>query len=97
MPIYEYQCSSCSKRHEIWQKISDQPKKICPDCSGPLHKLISMSSFQLKGGGWYSDGYSSVKSNDIKKIGGKNGSIEKNPTPKDGHSVSPSSSSQVPA
>lgn len=68
MPIYEYQCSSCSKHHEIWHKISDQPKKICPDCSGPLHKLISMSSFKLKGGGWYSDGYSSVKSNDDKGI-----------------------------
>jgi putative FmdB family regulatory protein len=69
MPIYEYQCSNCSKRHEIWQKISNQPKKVCPDCSGPLHKLISMSSFHLKGGGWYSDGYSSTKNENMKKIG----------------------------
>ncbi len=60
MPIYEYQCKKCRKIHEIWQKMSDKPAGKCPDCGGPLHKLISLSSFQLKGGGWYVDGYSSV-------------------------------------
>jgi len=59
MPIYEYQCNKCRKIHEIWQKMSDKPADKCPDCSGPLHKLVSLSSFQLKGGGWYVDGYSS--------------------------------------
>lgn len=73
MSSYEYQCSSCSKHHEIWQKISEKLQKTCPDCSGPLRKLISMSSFQLHGGGWYADGYSSVKSNERKKIGDDSG------------------------
>jgi len=57
MPIYEYQCLECKNIHEIWQKITEKPIMVCPDCGGPLHKLVSLSSFQLKGGGWYVDGY----------------------------------------
>jgi putative FmdB family regulatory protein len=58
MPIYEYECDSCKEIQEVCQSISDEPKTTCPKCSGSLRKLISMSSFQLKGSGWYSDGYS---------------------------------------
>jgi hypothetical protein len=39
--------------------MTESPLTVCPDCSGPVKKLMSRSSFQLKGGGWYSDGYSS--------------------------------------
>jgi len=66
MPIYEYECEECHEVLEVSQSISESPKTTCPACSGPLKKLISMSSFQLKGGGWYSDGYngpSNAKSN----------------------------------
>lgn len=61
MPIYEYQCKECRKIHEIWQKINEKPAERCPDCGGQLHKLVSLSSFQLKGGGWYADGYTNGK------------------------------------
>lgn len=57
MPLYEYECQVCSRVFEIWQKVSDDPKSTCPECSGPLRKLVSLSSFQLKGSGWYADGY----------------------------------------
>lgn len=60
MPIYEYQCESCEKVIEIWQGLSELPLTSCPSCEGQLKKIISMSSFQLKGGGWYADGYSST-------------------------------------
>lgn len=63
MPIYEYQCQACENIVEAWQNLSEKPLKVCPDCSGELKKLISMSSFQLKGGGWYADGYSDTKKN----------------------------------
>ncbi len=54
MPIYEYQCQSCGHQHEAIQKISDQPLIDCPACHQPsLSKLISSTSFQLKGTGWY--------------------------------------------
>ncbi len=61
MPVYEYECSTCQKVYEIQQKMSDDPLKNCPECDGAVKKLMSMSSFQLKGGGWYADGYSSSK------------------------------------
>ena len=58
MPIYEYECKACENVFEIQQRMADDPLKICPDCQGEVKKLVSVSSFQLKGGGWYSDGYS---------------------------------------
>ncbi len=58
MPIYEYECKACENVFEIQQRMIDDPLKICPDCQGEVKKLVSVSSFQLKGGGWYSDGYS---------------------------------------
>jgi putative FmdB family regulatory protein len=59
MPIYEYECSGCGKRFEIFQKISEEPLKECNDCGGRLNRLISMCSFQLKGTGWYVTDYKS--------------------------------------
>jgi len=57
MPIYEYGCDKCQKIHEVTQKISDAPLSQCPDCKGNLKKLISRTSFQLKGSGWYATDY----------------------------------------
>lgn len=59
MPVYEYECKACEKVFEVQQKMSDDPMKECPECKGPVNKIMSMNSFQLKGGGWYADGYSS--------------------------------------
>jgi putative FmdB family regulatory protein len=62
MPIYEYECQSCGHRFEEWQKMSDKPVTVCPKCKArKVEKLISHTSFQLKGGGWYSDLYASQK------------------------------------
>lgn len=60
MPVYEYECKTCEKVFEVQQKIADEPMKECPECHAPVTKLMSMSSFQLKGGGWYADGYAST-------------------------------------
>ena len=57
MPIYEYECTNCGKIDEVLQKFSDKPLKKCRHCSGKLHKLISQSSFHLKGTGWYVTDY----------------------------------------
>lgn len=58
MPIYEYQCDNCQQVTEAWQSLTEEPLTNCQSCAGPLKKLISMSSFHLKGSGWYADGYS---------------------------------------
>ena len=68
MPIYEYECPSCAKVFEVQQRISDDPLRKCPDCKGKVKKLVSASSFLLKGGGWYADGYSGTANGQ-----GKNG------------------------
>lgn len=58
MPIYEYECQDCGKQFEVFQGISEKPLKKCQYCHGKAKRLISQSSFALKGGGWYRDGYS---------------------------------------
>lgn len=57
MPIYEYQCESCGKYFEIFQKITDDPLTECKYCKGKLNKLISNCAFHLKGSGWYVTDY----------------------------------------
>lgn len=57
MPIYEYQCEKCGQVDEVFQKISEKPISRCRHCSGKVHKLVSQSSFHLKGSGWYVTDY----------------------------------------
>lgn len=57
MPIYEYECLNCGNKIEVMQKFNDRPLETCPQCSSRLHKLISHSSFILKGNGWYVTDY----------------------------------------
>jgi putative FmdB family regulatory protein len=56
MPIYEYECNKCGVL-EVNQRIVDSPLTRCPRCRGKVHKLISQSSFRLKGTGWYATDY----------------------------------------
>lgn len=56
MPIYEYQCQKCGT-FEATQRITDKPLAKCPTCKGKIKKLISNTSFQLKGTGWYVTDY----------------------------------------
>ena len=62
MPIYEYKCQKCEKEFEEFQKITDPPVSLCPFCNGPVDKLLSLSSFHLKGSGWYATDYGNRKS-----------------------------------
>ena len=63
MPIYEYDCRKCGP-FEVTQSLSEDPLSRCPECRSKVTKLISSSSFHLKGGGWYSDGYSAKSDSD---------------------------------
>jgi len=64
MPIYEYECSQCHQLSDALQKVNDPPPETCPHCGAQrtLSRLLSRTSFVLKGGGWYADLYSSNKS-----------------------------------
>lgn len=65
MPIYEYKCQKCDHVEEVLQKGTDPfyfEGRGCPNCGAmEMVRLMSLGSFHLKGGGWYSDGYSLKK------------------------------------
>lgn len=56
MPIYEYSCQKCGVI-EVTQRIIEKPLAKCPTCKSKIKKLISNTSFQLKGTGWYITDY----------------------------------------
>ncbi len=64
MPIYEYRCEHCGDFEEM-QRITDPPLARCPKCRRKVKRLISSTSFQLKGTGWYVTDYA--------RSGGANG------------------------
>jgi putative FmdB family regulatory protein len=53
MPIYEYECENCGNRFERFQSMQDEPVRLCPDCSGKVHKIIHPAGIIFKGSGWY--------------------------------------------
>jgi len=67
MPVYEYECSSCGGRFELMQKFSDPAPTACQLCKAEgVRKVLSATSFVLKGSGWYATDYPSA---DRKKAG----------------------------
>ena len=56
MPIYEYHCDHCGV-FEFSQRITEDSLKKCPTCKGKVRRLISNTSFMLKGSGWYATDY----------------------------------------
>lgn len=66
MPIYEYECTKCGVIVEALQKFSEKPLTKCNHCSGKLTKLVSQSTFHLKGSGWYVTDYANKSKNSTK-------------------------------
>jgi putative FmdB family regulatory protein len=62
MPIYEYKCNKCGV-FEVMQRITEAPLKKCPTCKGKAERLISSTSFVLKGSGWYATDYAKKGAN----------------------------------
>ncbi len=53
MPTYEYQCKSCDHRFEIWQKMTDNPLTVCPECNGTIRRVFFPAGIVFKGSGFY--------------------------------------------
>jgi putative FmdB family regulatory protein len=77
MPIYEYECTKCGKTTEAIQKFSEAPLVECRHCHGQLRKLISMSTFHLKGSGWYTTDYAGKNQSTSSTAKSAEGSSEK--------------------
>ncbi len=82
MPIYEYECTKCGHQAEILQRYFDAPLAECELCHGKMKKLISHSTFHLKGTGWYVTDYAS-KSGGIQEKPSKSKEQTSNPPSKD--------------
>ena len=62
MPIYEYKCKKCGEVSEFIKSINTNDKtEVCPECGGKAVRIMSQSSFILKGSGWYVTDYKSSK------------------------------------
>jgi putative FmdB family regulatory protein len=80
MPIYEYQCQKCGT-FEVSQRITERSLGKCPTCKAKVKKLISNTSFQLKGTGWYVTDYARKGANgDSKSDNGSKSTSESKPT-----------------
>ncbi len=61
MPVYEYECNTCKGRFELMQKFSDPAPTVCQLCKAKgVRKVLSPTSFVLKGSGWYATDYPSA-------------------------------------
>ncbi len=86
MPLYEYQCKKCKHKFEKIQKFSDPPVRKCPECGGPVEKVMHAPNVQFKGTGWYVTDYGGKDKSEKSKGEGsseKAGSEKKESTAKD--------------
>ena len=72
MPAYDYKCEKCGHVFEIIQKITEEPLKYCPNCKGPIKRLISAAGIVFKGSGFHVTDYGkSGKKSDHKSTSSK--------------------------
>jgi putative FmdB family regulatory protein len=79
MPNYDYKCLQCGYLFELYQRMTEEPIKICPKCNGHVKRLIGAGTGPIfKGSGFYQTDYKnkSVKKN-ITADGEKSPSIKK--------------------
>ncbi|MFA4916035.1 MAG: FmdB family zinc ribbon protein [Syntrophales bacterium] len=86
MPIYEYKCGKCGEEYELIQKITDSAVNRCKFCNGPAKRLVSLSSFHLKGSGWYVTDYGGKK---VPSTEGKKEETTKTPSPAESSKETP--------
>ena len=99
MPIYEYRCQQCGTTLEVMQRMADAPLKHCDKCGADaLEKLISQTSFILKGSGWYATDYKAKPSESGTSGSGGSKSESKSDKPggDSGKSEAASSGSEAP-
>jgi putative FmdB family regulatory protein len=92
MPLYEYECESCSHRFEVIQKFSDAPISVCPKCGGPVQKLLSSPAIQFKGSGFYLTDYGRGTGSKSESANTKAGKAESGATSGGGDSAAKSDS-----
>ena len=75
MPTYEYLCKTCSHRFEQWQKMTDEPLTICPECGGTIRRVLYPAGIVFKGSGFYKTDHHAAGA-----VAGSNGHAHKSET-----------------
>jgi len=65
--IKEFECKNCGDTIEVWERFDDVPS-FCKKCGGDMEKIISRSSFILKGSGWYAIDYGAKETRHNKQV-----------------------------
>lgn len=61
MPLFAFGCEKCRAEYELYLPSYKDPFPPCPECQGPLVRLIAgMPGVSLKGTGWSTDNYSTT-------------------------------------
>ncbi len=56
MPLYTYQCYECMNVQEVMRSVEDRDKAVaCDRCMVASERIMDLSDFHLKGGGWYKE------------------------------------------
>jgi putative FmdB family regulatory protein len=76
MPIYGYRCTQCGHELEVFQSMSAEPLRVCPECGGALRKLLYPVGVQFKGSGFYTTDYKSGSSSGSRSANGSGSSSE---------------------
>jgi len=62
MPTYVYRCQACGITFERMQRLSEPPLTQCPECHGPVRRVLQPVGIIFKGPGFYSTDYRSSRS-----------------------------------
>src|SRR5438105_7786183 len=94
MPTYEYACLSCGEHVEVYERLSDEPLRVCGVCGGPLRRVFHPAGILFKGSGFYATDSRSSRS----RSGGESGTGESGTsTSADGAATSGSTGSKKPS
>ncbi len=78
MPTYDYECENCRYTFEKFQSITEQPIKKCPECGGPVRRLIGPGAALIfRGSGFYITDY---RSSEYKEKARKESSASETPS-----------------
>ena len=83
MPRYEYQCERCGIHFERVQSFKDMPVKTCPECNGPVHRVVFPVGVIFKGPGFYITDNRKAQSSASRENGDKGGKKEERKAPKE--------------
>ncbi|MCP5513941.1 MAG: zinc ribbon domain-containing protein [Spirochaetales bacterium] len=92
MPTYDYECKSCGKIFEVFQKMSDAPLEVCPECGKKVKRLVGGGlGIIFKGNGFYvTDNKKSGSASSSSSVSSSSGTEPKKESKKESVAAAPS-------